>query len=115
MVMNDKNNGEKKSVKAKAVRNESEELGVAMITNKAELKNFLLSIKEKLGSHAAPPIHAVTAIQHVFNLPGIYELLDKSNRELAREIWIKLKHGGLQLKNPPMLFGAEEVIAEQSN
>ncbi len=112
--MNEKTNNEKKTSKAKT-KTESEEFNAAMITSKTDLKNFLLSIKDKLGVRSAPPIHAVTAMQHVFNLPGIYDLLDKSNRELAREVWIKLKHSGLQLKNPPLLFSAEEVIAEQPN
>lgn len=82
--------------------------GTPVISSKNELKDFLTSIREKLAARSVAPIYALTAMQHVFNLPGIYDLLDKANKETAQEIWLTLKQAGMQLKNPPMLFGKEE-------
>jgi hypothetical protein len=44
----------------------------------------------------------------VLNLPNIYNLLDNENKELARDIWLRIKQSGMQLRNPPMLFQPEE-------
>ena len=84
---------------------ETQTNGTPVISSKSELKDFLSSIREKLSSRSVPPIYALTAMQHIFNLPGIYDLLDKANKEMAQEIWLTLKQAGMQLKNPPMLFG----------
>ncbi len=101
------NKKETKSMKA-TKSDEKQTNGSPVISNKIELKEFLTGLRDKLGTHAVAPIYALTAMQYVFNLPGIYDLFDKANKELAQEIWLTLKQAGMQLKNPPMLFGKEE-------
>ena len=73
-----------------------------------ELRTFLLNIKDKMTEDAAAPVYVMSAVNRVLNLPNIYELLDNENKELARDVWLRLKQTGLQLKNPPLLFGADE-------
>ncbi len=78
------------------------------ITTKEELKNFLLSIRDKMREQTAASIFAITAVHHVLGLPNIYTLLDNENKEIARDIWLRLKQSGIQVKNPPMLFRSDE-------
>jgi len=77
------------------------------VTTKEELRDFLLNIRDKLADRAAAPVYALSALNHIMNKPVIYELLDKENKEIARDIWLRLKQSGFQLKNPPLLFGAD--------
>ena len=86
----------------------SEEMSFGTITTKADLKAFLANVVDKMSDQVAAPIYAMAAMQHVFNLPNIYELLDKTNREVARDIWLRLKQSGMQVRNPPMIFSSEE-------
>jgi len=104
---------EKKDSKAKTAKSvESENEEKAALNTKAELKTFLTSVRDQLFTSAAPPIHSVTALQYVFRLDNVYELFDKANKEIAKEIWVKLKQSGIQLKNPPILFAAEDGLAD---
>lgn len=107
---------EKKGSKAKVNKvTEAEAPELPSMSSKAELKTFLCSIRDRLFANSAPPIHALSALQYVFKLPNVYELMDKANKEVAKEIWVKLKQSGIQLKNPPILFGADETTATETN
>lgn len=99
----------KKEVKAKAkMKTETEELGKIQTT--AELKQYLSNILDKIKEDAAAPIYASSAMNYIVNIPEIYTLLDNESREIARDIWLRLKQGGLQVKNPPLLFPEEGVV-----
>ena len=77
------------------------------ITTVEELKTHLNCIRDKMSEGLAAPIYAVTAMNQLLNEPVIYKLLTEETKELARDIWLRLKHAGLQLRNPPILFGME--------
>ena len=79
------------------------------ISSQAELKNFLISLQDKLNGDAAP-IYAVSAMNHILNLPNIYDFLDTESREMMRAIWLKLKASGANVRQPPMLFGEAEKV-----
>ena len=80
---------------------------VSSPTQPAELKEFLLSMRDKLADHSAPVLAAAAAMNHLMNLPNIYQLLDNENKELARDVWLRIKQAGVHVKNPPLLFGNE--------
>ena len=79
----------------------------AQIKSAKELKIFLTNIKNKLDDNSVSPIYAMTGLNSVLTMSNIYDLLDTNNKELAREIWLRLKKSGFQLNNPPMLFDVE--------
>jgi hypothetical protein len=78
------------------------------ITSKAELEAFLLNIRDKMDEEVASPIYALTGMNYIMSLPGVYDWLDDETKEIARDIWLRLKQAGFQLRNPPMLFGDAE-------
>jgi hypothetical protein len=79
----------------------------AELNTAEELREYLLSIRDRMREPGAP-VYALAAMRRVMNLPTIYELLDKENKEIGRDIWLRLKQAGFHLKNPPLLFDAEE-------
>jgi hypothetical protein len=78
------------------------------INSKEELKGFLESVREKLRDTTAASIYALSAMNFVMNLTEIYTFLDNENKEIARDIWLRIKQSGMQVKTPPMLFKADE-------
>lgn len=78
------------------------------ITNKSELNTFLVGLRDRLADESASPIQVLSAMHYVLRQPTVYECLDNENKEIARDIWLRLKKSGMQLRNPPMLFSAEE-------
>lgn len=89
------------SIENGAVKDETQ------IQNSDDLKRFLRSVIDKMSDDQAPPIYGAAAINHLLTRPDIYDLLDNENKELARDVWLRLKSAGFQLRNPPILFGSE--------
>jgi hypothetical protein len=84
--------------------------GGAKIGTSAELKSFLSNMLDKIKEDAAPAIYIASAMNQVLNMPDIYTLLDNETRELARDIWLRLKASGFQVKNPPVLFPEGDTV-----
>lgn len=101
-----KSKKESKGKNGKGMVGDGERFGE--ISTKAELKTFLLNVRDKMAEGAAAAIYSLSAMNFVLNLPDIHGMLDNENKELARDIWLRLKQAGVQLRNPPMLFTAEE-------
>lgn len=80
-----------------------------IIKTKNDLKSFLLVVRDKMIEDASTSIYVTAAMNYVLNIEDIYDLLNNENKELARDIWLRLKQNGLQLKNPPLLFSPEEA------
>lgn len=98
--------GESKAEKASAA--EALEME-GPISTKAELKKFLLRIRDRMDEDIAAPIYAVIALNHILSMSNIYTLLDNENKEVARDIWLRVKKSGMQVRNPPMLFSPDEL------
>lgn len=102
------NSPTKKNAKeSKKVKNTEVE-GLGEITSKEQLKTFLIEVRDRIADQSAAAIYAVTAINHVMSLPAIYSLLDNETKEIARDIWLRVKQSGMQLRNPPLFFQPEE-------
>jgi len=102
---NAKNSSKDNSADKKAKKGEE---GGGDITNSKELKKFLVSIREKMAEEVGSPIYALTALNYVMNMANINTLLDKESKEVARDIWLRLRQSGFQLRQPPLLFDADE-------
>jgi hypothetical protein len=79
------------------------------ISTRADLNLFLLNLREKFQEGSAAPVFIISALNSVLNTSQIYALLDNENKEIARDIWLRVKQAGVQLKNPPILFAADEA------
>lgn len=100
----------KKEAKPKSENTAVVEDNFGKISTKGDLKNFLMGIRDKMTDNVAAPVYAMSAMNHLLGMSEIYALLDNENKEIARDIWLRLKQSGLQLRNPPLLFGAEDGV-----
>jgi uncharacterized protein (DUF608 family) len=107
--MNEASESKGKEV-AKSETAESEVM--TKIGSNEELKTFLHNIYDKMTDGSAAPIYCLSAINHALTSSNIYEMLDEESKELARNIWLRLKAAGLQLRHPPVLFGIEDGEAD---
>lgn len=100
----------KKDAKQKDVEGaEIEEKDVPTIETKADLKQYVVSVRDRLLKGETPPIFAMVAMKQVLTLPGVYDLMDGNVKEILQEIWVKLSQYGFQLRKPPLLFTEVEV------
>lgn len=87
--------------------------GSLQISSKTELCAFITDVRDRLLKDEAAPIFAMAAMNQVMSLDSIYDLLDKQNKEILQEIWVKLSQSGFHLRKPPLLFadGDAAVVA----
>jgi len=81
---------------------------VGELANEADLKSFLLNVRDKMAEEVAAPIYAISAINGILTDPEHYVFLNDENKEIARDIWLRIRQAGFQVRNPPMLFGSVE-------
>lgn len=80
------------------------------IGSSEDLNRYLLSVRDRLSDQSAPPVYAMTALNAILRMENIYKLLTPENKEIARDIWLRLKRDGMQVNNPPLLFDVNESI-----
>jgi hypothetical protein len=78
------------------------------LKDRKDLNAYLLRIKDRLTDKTLAPVHALSAMKWVLSQPNIYALLNADNKELARDVWLRVRQSGVQVKNPPLLFSADE-------
>ena len=76
-----------------------------------ELHSFLTNVRDKLADDTAAPVYAMGVLNTILEHPSVYTLMTAENKELARDIWLRLKQAGFQVKNPPMLFDGEDDVS----
>ncbi len=103
-----KSKKEAKDTKTKVAKEDEQIETLDKLASKGDLKSFLLGIRDRLGEQTLAPIYALSAMRYVMSQPNVYDWLDNENKELARDIWLRLKQVGMQVRNPPLLFSPEE-------
>lgn len=86
--------------------------GAGEITSNAELKIFLQGLLDRMADGQVAPIYAFSALNHLLSKPELYSLFCSETKELARDIWLRVRQSGVQVKNPVFLFGSEADAAQ---
>ena len=79
---------------------------------KAEIKKFIEEVSTKLNENEGNSLHALVALNAILSEPGIEKSFDADLKEKAKEIWLTLKTKGIDLIDPPFLFGIPEIKAK---
>lgn len=80
--------------------------------SKKEVQAFLADIAEKVVDSHGSYLHSILALNHLMRLPNASELFDEALKEQGRDLWLQLKSVGLQITDPPLLFGAPDPQAD---
>lgn len=82
------------------------------VYTKQELESFVTEISKQVVGSTTAFMHSMLALNHILRQPNAAELLDDELREQLKDLWIKLKSMGLQLNDPPILFGIPESLRQ---
>ena len=77
----------------------------ATAVTKADVRAFLAEIAAQVASGKAPTVHTMLALNGMFRLPNAREIFDEELRKEAQDLWMKIKSSGLQVLDPPLIFG----------
>jgi hypothetical protein len=108
-----------KNTKSKASTDNNEslgngsELGAASddITTSESLTTFLQSLLDRLAEDQVPPLFVFSVMNHLISSQRICALFCADSKELARDIWLRIKQSGMQVRNPVFLFGTDAQSA----
>ena len=87
---------------------ESKTVETPRVYNRAELVAFIGEINKQVVDKSPAYLHSILALNHVLRQPNLSQLLDKDIKQQLQDIWAKLKTTGLELQDPPVLFGVPE-------
>jgi hypothetical protein len=73
--------------------------------SREDVSNYLAEIGRKLIDSKSATLHCMLAINQLLRLPEASQVFTGEVKDQARDLWLKLKANGLQLGDPPLLFG----------
>ena len=94
-------NTEAKSAKIE----QSTTAGAATKLTRDEVAALLTDIGQQLVSSSTAYTHSMVMLNNLLRNPDAVNLFDKDLKEQAKDLWLKIKSTGLQLVDPPFLFG----------
>lgn len=83
--------------------------GAERLYTKQEVESFVAEISRQIVGSTTGYMHAMLALNHILRQPNASEFLDHDVKEQVKDLWVKLKSMGLQLNDPPILFGTPET------
>lgn len=81
--------------------------------SKKELKAYIADLEERVVNTSGAHLHSLVAINEILRSPGVDSVLDEGMKGQLKDLWIKLSSAGIQLTNPPLLFGLPEGFEEE--
>lgn len=78
---------------------------------KAEILDFIGEINKQIVGSSKSTMHSLLALNHILRAPNARQVVDADLKQQLKDIWLKLKSSGLQLQDPPLLFGPPQVAA----
>jgi hypothetical protein len=81
--------------------------------SKEEVKSYLADIERKLVESSGAYMHSLVALNEILRHPDVPAILDQELKSQLQDIWIKLKSTGIQLADPPLLFGLPPEFAKE--
>jgi len=81
---------------------------------KKEIKAFVADLADKVENSDGAYLHSIIAVNQILRSPGIDGTLDEAMKIQLRDIWTKLKTAGIQLTDPPVLFGLPEGFGDEA-
>lgn len=77
---------------------------------KKEIEAFVAEIEKRLVSDKPAYMHSMLGLNLILRQPNLATTLDNELKDQLKDLWLKLiKSTGLQLANPPILFGYPEI------
>jgi len=74
-----------------------------------EVAAFLGDIATKIVESDRSFIHSAIALNQILRVPNAHEIFDEDLKQQARDLWLKIKSTGLQLTDPPLIFGTPDL------
>ena len=81
---------------------------------KKDVQAFLDEMSKQISEGKSAYVHSMLALNRVITLPNANELFTEDLKAQAKELWLKVKATGLQLGEPPFLFGQPQFRDEKT-
>jgi hypothetical protein len=82
----------------------------SIIYTSEDLKEALTALAEKIVSNQSS-MHSMLLLDHLLRLPNASQLFTPDLMEQARDLWKKIESTGLQIAQPPFLFGPPVTLS----
>ncbi len=70
-----------------------------------EVVDFLTDIELKLTESDTTSVHSLIALNQLLRADNAADIFQGEVKDRAKDVWMKIKSRGLDLVDPPLLFG----------
>lgn len=81
--------------------------------NKKQVRAYIADIESKVAADQGADMASLIALNHLLTMPNAEKVLDEDLRRQLKDLWQRLKAKGVQLDDPPLLFGLPEGFGEE--
>jgi hypothetical protein len=98
---------------AKSTKKTKTEVNPVNNESRESLTEYIQDIAQKANKLDESRLHCAIAITQILSNASNVTLLDEENKSTLKEVWQKLKSEGIQLEDPPFLFGLPENFDQE--
>lgn len=98
---------------AKISKKAKTETSLASSISKEALQEYVQDISQKASIPEDSRLHCAIAINQILSNAEYVNLLTEESKATLKEVWHKLKADGIQLVDPPLLFGLPENFDQE--
>ena len=81
--------------------------------SRESLNEYIQDIAQRASKPDESRLHCAIAINQILSNATNVNLMDEENKATLKEVWQKLKSEGIQLEDPPFLFGLPENFDQE--
>ncbi len=98
---------------AKISKKVKAEVQLKSTISKEALHEYVQDISQKASLPDESRLHCAIAINQILSNAEYVNLLTEDSKGTLKEVWHKLKSDGIQLEDPPLLFGLPENFDQE--
>ena len=98
---------------AKTTKKSKPEVAQGSGISKEALMEYIQDIAQRASLPDESRLHCAIAISQILSNPSTQNIIDEGGKTTLKEVWFKLKGEGIQMEDPPFLFGLPENFDQE--
>lgn len=83
--------------------------------NKDDVKKYIADIEQMVASRSGADMASLIALNELLCHPQADKLFDDEIKSAVKDLWVSLKSYGVEVDDPPLLFGLPEGFGEDDS
>lgn len=83
--------------------------------NKEDVRNYIADIEKMVAARSGADMASLIALNELLSHPQAHQIFDDELKSQVKDLWISLKSYGVEVDDPPLLFGLPAGFGEDDS